>query len=302
MLDISHPKDIASRNILLQQALRPVDAIIPIESEYPTVLTGSNHDYSYCLYHDKEIIAHANLWPRKLVNKDSNVVSKIGLIGNVATKESWQGKGLMRSLLEDLIKKSLSYEMRALILWSDLKQFYHKLGFQPLGFEWRFLVCVPQTMSLSRYRLIDRTSLKDEDLETMLRLRPLLPYTLSRSLGEFKALLQIPYTHIFISRTNNKINGYAICGKGYDLNGVIHEWGFADDNDFPFACADICKALHINSCYVLVPNNCRKGQARPLAPYCLEQKRHAMCLANIFEDSEIKKHIKDSFIWGLDSI
>ncbi len=301
MINISHPKNLISRNKLLQKVLRPEKAIIPIESEYPTVLTNTNSKYSYCLYHKEEIIAHANLWPRKLVDKGLTVTT-VGLIGNVATKETWQGKGIMKSLLSYLTDKGQSLGMDTLILWSDLKQFYHKLGFQALGHEWRYLVRSPDKIAPHKFKIIDPLTLTDQDFLTLLNLRPSLRYNLSRSTEEFRTLLKIPYTYLFIYREHHKILGYAICGKGYDLNGVVHEWGFQRPADFPHACADICHELGINSCYVLVPESCHLHETSHLIPYCIEQKRHDMCLAKIIGDNNVKSKIIDSFIWGLDSI
>lgn len=116
-------QDLAQRNQLLQNCLRPEPLPYPIQSEYPIVLNPDCHDYSHCLYDEDRVIAHANLWPRYLVDDKGRTVAKIGLIGNVATNDEYRGRGIMSKLLTYLESKAILADMQALVLWSDLSKF-----------------------------------------------------------------------------------------------------------------------------------------------------------------------------------
>src|SRR4051794_28539742 len=121
---VFHPdgRQVAARNRLLQRALRPEPAPFAIEREYPLVLGERGLGFSYCLGRGVDMVAHANLWPRTLVTGSGEV--QVGLVGNVATDERYRGQGVMRSLLLELKREAERLGLKALVLWSDLLEFY----------------------------------------------------------------------------------------------------------------------------------------------------------------------------------
>src|SRR5688572_16208941 len=96
------PHEIAERNALLQKSLRPEALPFGIEREYPLVLDPAQNEYSYCLSDKDQLVAHANLWPRRFLDAQTGKYIKVGLIGNVATDEKWRGLGIMSTLFSHL--------------------------------------------------------------------------------------------------------------------------------------------------------------------------------------------------------
>src|SRR5688572_20896533 len=90
----------AARDRLLAAALREGGAPFPIAAEYPLVLADDAAAWSYCLGEADDVAAHANLWPRLLVDRTAGREIPIGLVGNVATDAARRGRGLMRQLLD----------------------------------------------------------------------------------------------------------------------------------------------------------------------------------------------------------
>ena len=222
-------QDINQRNQLISLSLRPKGLPFKIDDEYPIVLDRKNSSMSHCITSDGRIVGHANLWKRSLLLEGKKTDKKIGLIGNVATDPRYRGQGVMKKLFNELYKIANSSNLHALILWSDLYQFYQNLGFRSLGKERRFTLSLKKLKAFSEIdgicELADPQQLSPLLLKDLINLRPKLDLTLDRSASEFKTLLSIPETHLFISYKNKLPTAYAIVGKGFDMIGVIHEWG-----------------------------------------------------------------------------
>ena len=174
-----------ARNKLITENLRPTPLPFPITDEYPIVLSPRKHQYSFCFENKGQVVAHANLWPRKVVCPNNKTVCKIGLIGNVATHSQFQGRGIMRELFHELELKANQQDLDGLMLWSDLVSFYHKLGFESFGNEVRFQIHHnPYSYPKKQFSCLDASTLSNHDLERILKLRPQVPYTVMRSTNE----------------------------------------------------------------------------------------------------------------------
>ena len=128
-----------SRNSLLQETLRPEPQEFSIELEYPLALSESSLNRSFGGFIDSELVTHVNLLPRQILLNEI-AVGRVGLIGNVATSPIHQGHGLMRQTMEQIINVAQSQKLDAILLWSDLDDFYTKLGFVKVGKERRFFI------------------------------------------------------------------------------------------------------------------------------------------------------------------
>ena len=83
-MEIVRPRESAefrARDSLLEETLRSDGVPFPIASEYPLVLAEEGALYSYCLKESGDTVAHANLWPRQLINARGRPV----LSGSVRT-------------------------------------------------------------------------------------------------------------------------------------------------------------------------------------------------------------------------
>lgn len=215
-----------SRNALLQRTLRSESPQpYSIEVEYPLVLPMEKSEYSFCgvLPHSpRQVIAHANLLPRTLFTQTGQ--THVGFIGNVATDETVRGQGWMRYLFSFLDTHARHHGLVALILWSDLSSFYHKLGYTSFGSERRFQWRLRAPARWSGEIVVEEKP--DSALFAQLNtLRPAVPLTYQRTQTEWVQLLQIPDSLLLLALSNDVIKGFCILGKGYDMIGVVHEWG-----------------------------------------------------------------------------
>ena len=309
---IFHPKteaEFAARDALLQAALRDGEKPYPIADEYPLVLAPDAARFSYCAEAAEfPVGAHANLWPREFHFKDGTRY-KVGLVGNVATQASLRGRGAMTELFRELSEEARESGLEALVLWSDLNEFYQKLGFQPTGRELRLqyqtkrlpeaakaaaatFVAVPMT---------ERANLAEQELIAMLELRPKAGGTLARTTAEFRRQLTIPATTLVIRRQEGVVAAFAIAGKGRDMVGVVHEWGAPSPEVALGGFAQAIKVAGFSEGLLLTAAVTPQAWLRALAEKASEVTEHPMAWFKPL-GAPLPAALNETFIWGLDSI
>jgi len=132
------------RDRLLTRAMRPDGAPFAIHTEYPLVLSPAGTSTSYCLGDSDSILAHANPVARVLVQRDTGERFVSASSATSPPTPNHRGQGLERRLLDELKTKARELDLEALILWSDLLEFYQKQGFSSYGRELRFVYQVTQ--------------------------------------------------------------------------------------------------------------------------------------------------------------
>lgn len=287
---------------LLQDSLRPTPSPFPIADEYPIMLKGSRA-HSYCVFDGNKPIAHAHLWSRLVRHPGENVPTRVGLIGNVATDATRRGEGLMRQLLQELEQRAHAMDLKMLILWSDLDQFYQNLGYASLGEEIRFQA---STISLAHHAEgldpfvpIHADDLSNQQLAELLDLRPKNFATIERSAAEFRELLSIPATELLVSKAGERINGYAVMGKGMDMWGVIHEWGCTNPKMLVRAAYDVGRQIPLNEIMLLTPAYVATDWIETLVNCFEGHEKVPMAWGKTLANGE---PLSSLFIWGLDSI
>lgn len=300
-----HPQgneDLLLRNALLQECLRPDPLPFPIQEEYPLVLSAADTRYSYCMKRGERLCSHANLWPRRVVDPQGRELFRIGLVGNVATDPELQGQGLMKQLMAELSDVARSEQLDALILWSDLTQFYHKLGFSSVGKEFRFGFHSLTKNPPMAADIQVNPSLDDELLDQMIAIRPSVPLTLERSRDEFRTLLRIPWLDVFVWQKAGRLKAYAISGKGYDMLGVIHEWGVADQRDLKALVHFVAGYLELEQTLLLGPGSLSEGLRKELKSFASQSEKLPMALIKCIKPGLRAEDFQDLFVWGCDSI
>lgn len=171
-------------------------------------------------------------------------------IGAVATRPDYRGQGLFAELMEHVIDE-YAQRVEAFILWSDKEAMYHKFGFVPCFDQCLIPIKQLQYASLLKEKVL---SAKIKKMR-----RQVMPMNLV-SLADQKVIEQIFGDSSFglHAHTSNgfvrqslhwsvawqmssvKIHlcygaegkpiAYALEGKGFDLQGVIHEWGVAEQD------------------------------------------------------------------------
>ncbi len=292
------PKQLLARHKLLQSSLRP-DSEYDIELEYPHVF--SLQDSSITGLKDQIPIVHANILYREFAAVDGQTW-KAALIGNVATEEAFRGQGLQKQLFTHLENVARSEKADILVLWSDLESFYEKLGFLQFGGEVRYQLAAhksPTSSSLSM-KPIDARTLSEIDLEHLMAIRPPGVLTLKRSASQFKELLKIPEMGLFLARDHEqKIQAWAITGKGCDMHGVFHEWGATSPKALCSLFSAIFKSLSIKEFLVLAPSSLEGVWHDALAAFSISKSNHYMALVKQLSQRQLPA---EAFIWGLDSI
>ncbi len=308
---IRHPKteeEIQSRNALLQTSLRPADMNFPVTDEYPLVLSSDNCSYSYCQFNGDRVIAHFNLYPKEVIDAKGKTCLNIGLVGNVATDERCRGQGLMKGMFHFLQETAQTEGLDALILWSDLVQFYQKLGFQSLATE-RFLTITTKSLQKSQTMPLRQEvictpegDLSDSDIEQLLSLRPSSGLYLKRSIKEFRALLQIPECYLLIAGPSQCPLAYLVIGKGYDMIGVVHEWGFREWNAMVSAFTYILTTTSVDQFYLLSPAWKMDKKVEKVATIASSIQEQPMCFYRPIAKNQQLSCLENLFVWGLDSI
>ncbi len=293
-----------SRDLLLMKSLREGTLDWSYDAEYPLVLSTEGNSTSWCAFMGNQLIGHANLWPRTLKHSSEQKSIPIGLVGNVATDENFRGQGHMRSLIAQLENLAYGQSLCALVLWSDLLEFYQNFGFSSIGREWRLTISRSERPYDTGLRRVDPSSLTDTDLSSMMTLRPRLEWGVERSPNEFKALLTIPNSLVFVRRRGVKIVSWMIIGKGADLQAVIHEWGALSPDELIADIQTILSGYLTESLTLLAPGQLHHHWLEPLKQRSSQHSEHAMALAAPIgpKGEQAIKALARSFIWGLDSI
>ena len=301
---------VSQRNRLLQDSLRPGFMDYPIVKEYPIVLSEQSLNYSYCAYDriqgQEQLLAHANMWPRTLIDRNTGEHQVVGLVGNVATNADFRGRGIMQRLLNYLWETGKESGLKALILWSDLDEFYKKMGFEQKGSEQRLLFTPESIKSRASgdTKLCDHhpDQLKYAFLKKIFSMRYVSNVSLARSPKEFKILLSIPDTLLLTGRNQRgDLCGYVILGKGFDMPGVIHEWGAQSPDVLLDMISLIIHATKFEELMLLCPGM-RQPWDDALKSRARSWSRHPLGFVNKEAHLKAKDMFSDSFIWGLDTI
>lgn len=205
----------------LSANLRP-DQKWTIAEEYPLAIHDSNLNNVRVIKDNNNFMSAAVMKP--LVIKSPVGVFKIAAIGSVVTNPLYRNQGFSKQVLEDCIDGARKHGCDFAILWTDLYDFYRKLGFELAGSE--VSLTVPQNFKCADVpglRFVNSTRV---DPEAILRLYSQHSTGSVRTVDEIRKFLNIPNTRVFTAWDEKSVlQAYAVEGKGADLEGYIHEWG-----------------------------------------------------------------------------
>jgi GNAT superfamily N-acetyltransferase len=203
----------------LNASLRPGLAW-SIAEEYPAALGRSQvHNMRVIIEHGK-IIAHAVFKP--IIMKTPVGIFKVAGIGSVVTNDQHRNQGHSTRIIESCLEAAKQAECDFAILWTDLFDFYRRLGFELAGSEATFVI---------DRELAPTTSFTFNDSnrvapDAILRVFNQHSVSSHRTVEDVRSGLAIPQTRVATAwDTSGKLAAYAIEGKGADLDGYVHEWG-----------------------------------------------------------------------------
>ncbi len=205
----------------LNSALRS-DASWSIAAEYPTALSPQNIHNIHIIADGEKVLSHGVLKP--LIVKTPHVILKVGAIGSIVTDESHRGQGLSTKIIQGCLESAKEQQCDIAILWTDLFDFYRRMGFELAGSEISFVIeenfNAPQIEGL-RFMSDNKVS-----ADAIHRLYTQHTVSSVRTIDETRKFLSIPQTKVYTAwDANGQLAAYAIEGKGVDLGGYIHEWG-----------------------------------------------------------------------------
>ena len=192
-----------------------------IADEYPLAIHDSNLNNVRVIRSEQGFLSAAVMKP--LVIKSPAGLFKAAAIGSVVTNPEFRNQGFSRQILEASLEAARAHGCDFAILWTNLYDFYRKLGFELAGIE--VSLRLPETMKVDNAGLRFMQGNK-VDAEAILRLYSQHTTGSLRTVEEVRKFLQIPNARVFTAwDEHNKLQAYAIEGKGADLDGYVHEWG-----------------------------------------------------------------------------
>jgi len=205
----------------LSQHLRPTQGW-NIAEEYPLAIDNTNANNVRVIKDREQFLSAAVMRP--LVVKSPAGLFKVAAIGSVVTHPGFRNQGLSRQILDDCLTAARDHGCDFAILWTDLFDFYRKLGFELAGSE--TAVELPVNMPADGSEGLRFLESAKVDPEAILRLYAQHTTGTIRTAEDIRKFLRIPNARVFTAwDSESRLQAYAVEGKGADLNGYIHEWG-----------------------------------------------------------------------------
>ena len=114
----------------LSTQLRPSHAW-SIAEEYPLAIHDANLNNVRVIKEENHFVSAAVMKP--LVIKSPAGLFKVAAIGSVVTAPEHRNRGLSRQIMDDCLKAAQEHGCDFAILWTNLFDFYRKLGFELAG-------------------------------------------------------------------------------------------------------------------------------------------------------------------------
>lgn len=206
----------------LSNQLRPQQAW-SIAEEYPSAIQPSNLNNVRVIKDRNQFLSAAVMKP--MVIKAPAGIFKVAAIGSVVTEPNHRNQGLSRQVLEACLNAGQLHGCDFAVLWTNLYDFYRKLGFELAGSE--ISLHLPENFVAPEppipLRFLNSTKV---DADAIFRLYSQHTCGTIRTVEEIRKYLAIPNSRVFTAwSADNKLQAYAVEGKGADLAGYIHEWG-----------------------------------------------------------------------------
>lgn len=193
-----------------------------IAEEYPLAIHDANLNNVRVIKSETEGFLSAAVM-KPLVIKSPAGLFKAAAIGSVVTRPEHRNQGLSRQILDACLDAGRSHGCDFAILWTNLFDFYRKVGFELAGTE--IALDLPDQIDVDRQDLRFLNS-NMVDPEAILRLYTHHTTGTIRTVEDIRKFLHIPNSRVFTAWDSlGRLQAYAVEGKGADLDGYIHEWG-----------------------------------------------------------------------------
>lgn len=271
-----------------------------LEAEYPLSLRARDLRGHRVVFVRGRPAAHAML---HLVDAASPAgTARLGLIGNVYADPAFRGRGLGQACVSACVAAARERGCDFALLWSDLVGYYAALGFRPGGRE-RRIALDPAVLGRARGpgdAGLAVSPARDADFAALEALYARKPAHALREPGALARLAAAPEVALRVARRGDAPIGYAACGRGDDLRGVVHEW--AGDAAGVLACADALCAEHGASLLLAGPHAEEPAERLVAAGASVTQLPLGL-LRPLGSDAGASAALEDAlYLWGFDSI
>lgn len=216
-----HEHELGGLIKFLSDHLRPQQGW-SIADEYPLAIQNENLNNVRVITDNGNFLSAAVMRP--LVIKSPAGLFKAAAIGSVVTNPANRNQGLSRQVMDDCLKEAAAHGCDFAILWTNLFDFYRKFGFELAGTE--ISLDIPSNIKIPEAPELRYLQSNRIEADALLRLYNQHTTGTIRTADDIRKFLQIPNSHVYTAWDNdNRLQAYAIEGKGADLEGYIHEWG-----------------------------------------------------------------------------
>jgi GNAT superfamily N-acetyltransferase len=207
-----------------------------LAAEYPLTMGPDGSRRHQCVYAGDRPVAHAMSHSIEVVARGRRL--PLGMVGNVFSDPAWRGRGLASACVEAAVAELRGEGACLALLWSDRRELYARLGFQPAGRErlWDL------AGASERCAGVASAAARPCDLPALERLYAAKRVRAQRPPGALARLLAAPDTHLALARAGASPLAYAACGRGDDFHGVVHEW--AGPPEAVAACVARLRRMH----------------------------------------------------------
>lgn len=204
----------------LSNQLRP-NVKWSIAEEYPLAIDDSNLNNIRVIKADETFLSAAVMKPQLM--KTPAGIFKMAGIGSVVTDPSHRNQGLSRQVLEDCLTAAKAHGCDFAVLWTNLYDFYRKIGFELAGHEVALTIEKPWDEEPHGLRFAQGNNV---EAEAILRLYSMHTSGSIRTAEDIRKYLKIPNSTVYTAwDEQGRLQAYAVEGKGMDLTGYVHEWG-----------------------------------------------------------------------------
>jgi predicted N-acetyltransferase YhbS len=208
---------------------------------------------------------------------------RVGLIGAVSTAPEQRGRGFASRLLESAERELAARGCALALLWAEDPRFYHLRGWRPIGAEDDYLLPPAIEPRLPRPARCVARRAEAADAPRLHELASAHPTRVERTVDEMRALLACRDMRVRVALEDGRISAYTCCGRGRDLQGVVHEWG-GDEDGVLFLLAEELRELAAGmpGLFVMAPADAHALRAR-LAEFDVQPMRGILGLGKVLD-------------------
>lgn len=194
-----------------------------MSTDYPLVFAPGNLDNLRVVSEGGSIFSHAAMARREL--REHGCALPVSMICAVATDPERRRRGAASRIMEDTVEAMAARGDAFGLLWTGpARDFYRRLGWEVVGSNgWAYQV-EPRLAGRFEQPQHVRPFQAGTDLERIIEIHEAQPRRLTRTRTEYRALLGLPKSEVWVAEEQGRVEGYLVVARAYNKSGVV-EWG-----------------------------------------------------------------------------